>query len=202
MFTGREYDAETGLYYYRARYYSPDIGRFLQVDPFDYMDGSNVYKYVRNNPINLADPWGYKPEDKYQMQDDAGSEALKDAYLPSVSRDREYGGYVYKNSDGTYSYTPPKEGKQHSTTDLGSKPSTTTADYHTHGAESGPNYGDEEFSPADKQDNRNKGLTGYLGTPSGDIKKYNPATQSPEDEGVKIGDAKGKREGNARGCKK
>ena len=33
LFTGREYDSETGLYYYRARHYKPDIGRFLQPDP-------------------------------------------------------------------------------------------------------------------------------------------------------------------------
>ena len=35
MFTGRRFDTETGLYYYRFRYYKPDIGRFLQTDPID-----------------------------------------------------------------------------------------------------------------------------------------------------------------------
>lgn len=58
MFTGRRFDNETGLYYYRARYYNPDIGRFLQTDPIGYAAGLNLYTYVRNNPINLTDPFG------------------------------------------------------------------------------------------------------------------------------------------------
>ena len=58
MFTGREYDAETGLYYYRARYYSPEIGRFLQVDPVGYSAGMNLYTYCSNNPLNFIDPMG------------------------------------------------------------------------------------------------------------------------------------------------
>jgi RHS repeat-associated protein len=58
MFTGRNYDSETGLYYYRARYYSPRIGRFLQPDPWGFVDGLNLYEYVRNNPVNFLDPLG------------------------------------------------------------------------------------------------------------------------------------------------
>ena len=58
MFTGREYDSETGLYYYRARYYRPEIGRFMQVDPLEYRAGLNLYAYVKNNPVNLIDPYG------------------------------------------------------------------------------------------------------------------------------------------------
>ena len=58
MFTGREYDSETGLYYYRARYYKPSVGRFLQTDPIDYASGLNLYTYCGNNPLNFIDPWG------------------------------------------------------------------------------------------------------------------------------------------------
>ncbi|MCL5281599.1 MAG: hypothetical protein M1376_17005, partial [Planctomycetes bacterium] len=58
MFTGREYDKETGLYYYRARYYNPQIGRFLQTDPVGYGAGMNLYRYCANNPLNLTDPSG------------------------------------------------------------------------------------------------------------------------------------------------
>jgi RHS repeat-associated protein len=58
MFTGREFDQETGLYYYRARYYNPQIGRFLQTDPIGYGDGLNLYAYCDNNPLNYADPLG------------------------------------------------------------------------------------------------------------------------------------------------
>ncbi|MBI4707834.1 MAG: RHS repeat-associated core domain-containing protein, partial [Candidatus Omnitrophica bacterium] len=58
MFTGRELDSETGLYYYRARYYSPQIGRFLQRDPVGYAVDINLYRYCNNNPLNWVDPWG------------------------------------------------------------------------------------------------------------------------------------------------
>jgi len=58
MFTGRRYDIETGLYYYRARYYKPEIGRFLQTDPIGYEGGLNLYAYVQNNPVMFTDPLG------------------------------------------------------------------------------------------------------------------------------------------------
>jgi RHS repeat-associated protein len=58
QYTGREFDAETSLYYYRARYYDTVIGRFLSEDPARMDGGSNLYTYVRNNPIILNDPFG------------------------------------------------------------------------------------------------------------------------------------------------
>ncbi len=57
-FTGRRVDPETGLYYYRARYYSPRTGRFLQTDPVGTKDDLSLYAYVRNDPLNRADPSG------------------------------------------------------------------------------------------------------------------------------------------------
>ena len=57
-YTGRELDSETGLYYYRARYYDPEIGRFLSEDPLGFEAGVNFYAYVSNNPINRKDPSG------------------------------------------------------------------------------------------------------------------------------------------------
>lgn len=58
LFTGRDYDAETGLYYYRARTMHPGLGRFLQHDPLMYVDGFNLYAYVNNNVINIIDSNG------------------------------------------------------------------------------------------------------------------------------------------------
>ena len=57
-FTGRAYDAETALYYYRARYYDYATARFLQPDPIGYGDGLNLYAYVGNNALNFVDPQG------------------------------------------------------------------------------------------------------------------------------------------------
>lgn len=58
LFTGRQFDEETGLYYYRARQYDSGKGRFLQRDPLQYRDGPNMYEYVQDNPVNLRDPLG------------------------------------------------------------------------------------------------------------------------------------------------
>jgi RHS repeat-associated protein len=57
-FTGREWDSETGLYYYRARYYDPVLGRFLSEDPIAFVGGLNFYTYVGANPASFADPLG------------------------------------------------------------------------------------------------------------------------------------------------
>jgi RHS repeat-associated protein len=60
-YTGRRFDAESGLYYYRARYYWPQIGRFLETDPIGYADQLNLYAYVGNSPLMATDPTGKCP---------------------------------------------------------------------------------------------------------------------------------------------
>jgi RHS repeat-associated protein len=58
-YTGRELDGETGLYYYRARYYDPKVGRFISEDPLGFGAGdTNLYRYVNNSPTNFTDPTG------------------------------------------------------------------------------------------------------------------------------------------------
>lgn len=47
--------------YYRARYYDPNVGRFLNEDPVRYLGGPNFYAYAQDNPINFADPRGLSP---------------------------------------------------------------------------------------------------------------------------------------------
>jgi RHS repeat-associated protein len=55
QYTGQEWMPEIGLYYYKARMYSPSLGRFMQTDPIGYKDGLNWYNYVGADPINLTD---------------------------------------------------------------------------------------------------------------------------------------------------
>lgn len=59
LFTGRELDEETGLYFYRARYFSPILGRFISFDPLGFEAGDhNLYRYVLNDPFSYVDPTG------------------------------------------------------------------------------------------------------------------------------------------------
>lgn len=58
LFTGREYNAETGDYYFRARSLHPMMGRFMQKDPLMYVDGMNNYLYAKNIPTVYTDPSG------------------------------------------------------------------------------------------------------------------------------------------------
>ena len=57
-YTGREADAETGLYYYRTRYYETETGRFISEDPIKLLGGINFYRYVKNDPVDYVDPTG------------------------------------------------------------------------------------------------------------------------------------------------
>ena len=61
LFTGREFDEETGVYYYRSRYYHSDIGQFISQDRIGFEGGdSNLYRYALNSPVVYSDPSGEK----------------------------------------------------------------------------------------------------------------------------------------------
>jgi RHS repeat-associated protein len=77
-YTGRFHDEETGLYYYRARYYSPEAGRFLQRDPIEYLGGSNLYEYCASGPVDAVDPMGLdgKPTENQRLAWGAMADAI------------------------------------------------------------------------------------------------------------------------------
>ena len=58
LYTGREYDKETNLYYLRARYYNTETGKFISRDPVRQSDQVNLYTYVANSPVIYTDLFG------------------------------------------------------------------------------------------------------------------------------------------------
>jgi RHS repeat-associated protein len=84
LYTGQRLDAETKLDYYKERYYSTDLGRFLQRDPIGYQAGDgSLYRYVANNPTRLTDTLGLEvvKDDKAPLSD-----IFMDEWLYSVHR--------------------------------------------------------------------------------------------------------------------
>ena len=79
-FPGQYFDAETGLHYNRARYYTPRWGRYLSPDPLGLAGGLNLYAYADNDPINRVDPLGRtgkRPASPSSVGADAGNDAKK-----------------------------------------------------------------------------------------------------------------------------
>jgi RHS repeat-associated protein len=132
-YTGREFDSEANLYYYRARYYDPNAGRFLNEDPIRFFGGVQFYRYALNAPTKHRDPTGLKPGDSYDSAKVAALQALIDVLAKTKAEGAERAGVVYQNFDGTYSYTAPHR-RTPTRSDPGSCPSfkNKIGTYHTH----------------------------------------------------------------------
>jgi len=77
-YTGREIDGDTGFIYYRARWYDPQQGRFLSMDPLGFSGGDvNLYSYVVSNPVNFRDPTGTQRADRDRPGDIEWGRGLK-----------------------------------------------------------------------------------------------------------------------------
>jgi RHS repeat-associated protein len=190
LFNGKEFDAESGFYYYGARYYDPQTALWQSVDPLaTNYPGYSPYAYVLNNPQNHIDPDGMAPGDLYSSPD-AAAKSFAMRYNPkSIAEDREYGGAIYrqrssKSGKMRYAYTRPKLGG-HANVSIPSAPVnkktgrryTVVGDIHTHGAyDRSLGHGNNVFSPADKHGNDAGGVNGYVATPNGYLQKYKPST--------------------------
>jgi RHS repeat-associated protein len=69
QYTGRENDG-TAVYFYRNRYYSPSLQRFISEDPIEFGGGVNLYQYAASNPTAYKDPFGYAPGDNWYGYND------------------------------------------------------------------------------------------------------------------------------------
>lgn len=68
-YTGKERDEETGFYYYGSRYYAPWLGRWTSPDRAGFVDGTNLYWYVRNNPVRFVDPNGQETKQQKWLKE-------------------------------------------------------------------------------------------------------------------------------------
>ena len=181
-FNGKQFDEETGLYYYGARYLNPVTSLWYGVDPMaeKYMT-IGAYVYCVSNPIRFLDLIGKEPGDFFESMDLAAIDFGKYYNASSIKENREYATLIYETKDRwgniAYSYNTPLKGTQDS-----SKPSTdglpkdaiVRAIAHTHG-EDLANYDNENFSPTDIK--TYKYFDGYVVTPKGKLKHYNHITK-------------------------
>ncbi|MBX9809530.1 RHS repeat-associated core domain-containing protein, partial [Candidatus Gracilibacteria bacterium] len=107
LYTGREYDQETGLYYNRARYYNSDTGRFISRDPIGQNDQVNLYTYVANSPLKYVDRNG--KEKKFIKNNEGNAWYFEREFLTNDP----YGAYahamlyfVYKGKEYSISFGP------------------------------------------------------------------------------------------------
>ena len=91
-FTGREFDTETGINFYRARYYDQGVGRFMSEDPLRIEGGINFFAYTLNNPANWIDPLGLEVQEcRRPLSFDPTGDLPPHTFLYSTQSGKGYG---------------------------------------------------------------------------------------------------------------
>jgi RHS repeat-associated protein len=176
---GQIADDELGLAFTRFRMFDADVGRWLSADPLGIAGGCNAYAFD-GAPTHVVDLWGLNTTGAqgggHPTAEAAAVAAMQGANPQSQAMGKEVGGWVHQNPDGTYSAGPVATGTP---TGLPNMPQPGPGDvawWHTHPAV--PGYDGENFSQADYGYSRGTGSPGYVATPSGAIKKFDPGTSS------------------------
>jgi len=111
-YTGQRFDPATSLYDYKARDYSPTLGRFYQPDPAGLDQGPNLYEYVGDEPTDDYDPTGMSPWQYYSHLADAALDASIEAHVATLASTNhaEFGTKILRTSDGRFVYGPLVQG--------------------------------------------------------------------------------------------
>lgn len=204
-FQGQYADDETGLHYNWHRYYDPELGRYISRDPVGLFGGLNSYQYAPD-PIHWVDPLGLKSQCKkkkagrFSTADGAGKAAMKRYNSKSIRDNLEYGGLIYKTSDGRYDYTKATRGDIDGVSPWSGKKIPKGSDevgyWQIHGNYSkevngilvptgnkaddvydSDNFSDMDIDVANDEAKGRCEYFGYIGTPSGKLKGYNAKTK-------------------------
>jgi RHS repeat-associated protein len=190
----------TGFYWLGARYYEPTSGRFLSADPMGQAASPSLYDFCNGDPVNNVDPLGLEPGHPYPTPDVAAWHAANESNPQSIKQNTEFACVVYRNPDGTYSYTAPRPATPDESRGLSpgehlEDGQILVGDLHTHANYSkkdgtvtdkaGDETNSDAFSDTDKagydgiyrdnlEHNNPDPYYGYLATPSGSFQRYAP----------------------------